>query len=107
MGAVRSNHRDARIDDCLTDRQGVLLIEDVPAPPLVEQCGSPLFVTSEDQSRRNVRRYAAAFGTAWSRRGVANRMGAASTMLADVVGCSCFADRLLPSVPGLVRGGRP
>jgi len=70
METTRSNHRGGRIDDCLSERQGVLFIEDVPAPQLVGQFGSPLFVTSEDQIRRNVRRYASAFGTAWSRRGV-------------------------------------
>ena len=50
-----------RIDDCLSNRDGVLFIEEVAAPELIEQFGSPLFAFSEDQIRRNVRRFRDAF----------------------------------------------
>ena len=55
-----------RIDDCLSNRDGVLFIEEVAAPELIEQFGSPLFAFSEDQIRRNVRRFRDAFEKGWT-----------------------------------------
>lgn len=55
-----------RIDDCLSNRDGVLFIENVASTSLVERFGSPLFVFSEDQIRRNVRRFCDAFEKGWT-----------------------------------------
>jgi diaminopimelate decarboxylase len=55
-----------RLDDCLSARDGVLHVEELAAPTLVERFGSPIFVVSEDQVRRNVRRFRAAFGGGWT-----------------------------------------
>jgi diaminopimelate decarboxylase len=54
------------IDDCLTERDGHLFIEECDAVKIVEQYGSPIFVVSEDQLRRNVRRYRDAFAKWWT-----------------------------------------
>jgi diaminopimelate decarboxylase len=43
-----------RIDDCLSTRDGHLFFEGCDTVELVTQFGSPLFVLSEDQIRRNV-----------------------------------------------------
>lgn len=55
-----------RIDDCLTTRDGHLFIEEVDTVGLVREHGSPVFVVSEDQLRRNVRRFARSFGAGWT-----------------------------------------
>lgn len=55
-----------RIDDCLSNRDGVLFIEGVASTDLVKRFGSPLFVFSEDQIRRNVRRFKHAFERGWT-----------------------------------------
>ena len=55
----------ARIDDCLSVVGGHLTIEGCDAVDLVARFGSPLFVVSEDQVRRNVRRFQAAFTSGW------------------------------------------
>jgi len=57
---------ETRIDDCLSNRNGVLFIEDLASSDLVERFGSPLFVFSEDQVRRNVRRFRDAFEKGWT-----------------------------------------
>ena len=54
------------IDDCLSNRDGVLFIEELDSTELVERFGSPLFVFSEDQLRRNVRRFRDAFEKGWT-----------------------------------------
>src|SRR5262245_51171186 len=54
-----------RIDDCLSTAGGHLKIEGCDAVALLERFGSPLFVVSEDQLRRNARRFATAFGAGW------------------------------------------
>lgn len=54
------------IDDCLSNRDGVLFIEDLASTELIERFGSPLFVFSEDQIRRNVRRFQNAFQKGWT-----------------------------------------
>jgi diaminopimelate decarboxylase len=51
--------------DCLSVRDGRLFVEDCDAAGLVEQFGSPIFVTSEIQLRANVRRLHQAFESAW------------------------------------------
>lgn len=56
----------APLDECLSARQGALYIEDVAATSLAERFGSPLYVVSEDQVRRNARRFQRAFGEAWT-----------------------------------------
>jgi diaminopimelate decarboxylase len=55
----------ARIDDCLSTAGGHLWIEGCDAVDLVQKFGSPLFVVSEDQLRRNARRFVQAFGHGW------------------------------------------
>lgn len=54
-----------KIDDCLSTRKGHLFIEDCDTVDLVEKFGSPLFVISEGQLRRNVRRFHEAFALHW------------------------------------------
>jgi hypothetical protein len=46
-----------RLDDCLSKPNGRLFVEECLTPELVQRFGSPLFVLSEDQIRRNVRRF--------------------------------------------------
>ena len=53
-------------DDCLTARDGVLHIDELAADALVARFGSPLFVVSETQLRRNVARFQRAFGAGWT-----------------------------------------
>ncbi|MGD9317182.1 MAG: alanine racemase, partial [Anaerolineae bacterium] len=53
------------IDDCLSTRDGHLFCEGCDTVELVAKCGSPLFVLSEDQIRRNVRRFQKAFQDGW------------------------------------------
>jgi diaminopimelate decarboxylase len=55
-----------RIDDALSTRDGHLFIEEVDTNDLVKQYGSPIFVVSEDQLRRNIRRFQAAFEAGWT-----------------------------------------
>ena len=57
---------ETRIDDCLSNRDGVLYIEELASTELVERFGSPLFVFSENQIRRNVRRFKNAFEKGWT-----------------------------------------
>ena len=54
-----------RIDDCLSTRDGHLWVEECDAVDLIERFGSPLFVVSEDQVRRNVRRFQRSFQEGW------------------------------------------
>ncbi len=54
-----------RIDDCLSIREGHLWVEDCDAVELARRYGTPLYVVSEDQLRRNARRIGAAFAAAW------------------------------------------
>jgi diaminopimelate decarboxylase len=54
-----------RLDDCLSKRNGHLFVEDCDTLDLVRQFGSPIFVLSEDQIRRNVRRFQQAFQQGW------------------------------------------
>jgi diaminopimelate decarboxylase len=54
-----------RIDDCLSIREGHLWVEECDAVELARRFGTPLYVISEDQLRRNARRIAAAFAAGW------------------------------------------
>ena len=51
----------SRIDDCLSIREEHLWIEECDAVELARRFGTPLYVISEDQLRRNARRIGAAF----------------------------------------------
>ena len=53
------------IDDCLSIRDGVLFIEGCDTRRLAERFGTPLYVMSEDQLRRNVRAFQAEFQRGW------------------------------------------
>lgn len=54
-----------KIDECLSVRNGHLFMEECDTTTLLERFGSPLFVFSEDQLRRNVRRFQHAFSAHW------------------------------------------
>lgn len=54
------------LDDFLSNRNGELYMEKIPAKALVEKFGSPLYIVSEDQVRRNVRRFQDAFSHGWT-----------------------------------------
>ena len=56
-----------KIDDCLSIRNGHLFIEECDTVDLVKEYGSPIFVVSEDQLRRNIRRYKQSFEAGWTR----------------------------------------
>lgn len=55
-----------KIDDCLSIRNGHLFIEECDTVNLVKEYGSPVFVVSEDQLRRNIRRYKRSFEAGWT-----------------------------------------
>jgi diaminopimelate decarboxylase len=84
-----------RLDDCLSKRNDHLFIEACDTIDLVRQFGSPIFVLSEDQIRRNVRRFQTAFQQGWPDGEVkvlpaakANWALAVQRILADE-GCGC------------------
>jgi diaminopimelate decarboxylase len=84
-----------RIDDCLSARDGRLYVEGCDTLDLLREFGSPLFVFSEDQLRRNVRRFRSAFQAGWPDGPVvvmpaakANWLAAIQRILADE-GCGC------------------
>ncbi len=54
-----------RLDDCLSIRDGRLFVEGRAAGDLARSFGTPLYVISEDQLRRNARRHSAAFSSRW------------------------------------------
>ncbi len=54
-----------RLDDCLSVRDRALFVEDCAAEELAQRFGTPLYVVSEDQLRRNARRFADAFAARW------------------------------------------
>jgi diaminopimelate decarboxylase len=55
----------AAIDDCLSIASGRLQIEGCDAAGLAERFGTPISVISEDQLRRNARRFTHALQAAW------------------------------------------
>jgi diaminopimelate decarboxylase len=84
-----------RFDDCLSTRNGHLFIEECDTVDLIHQFGSPVFVLSENQIRRNVRRFQEAFNQGWPDGPVkvlpaakANWISAVQRILADE-GCGC------------------
>ncbi|MEJ2718876.1 MAG: hypothetical protein P8182_17390, partial [Deltaproteobacteria bacterium] len=87
--------RAARIDDCLSTRDGRLFVEECDSVDLVNRFGSPLFVMSEDQLRRTARRFRSSFQQGWPDGPVkvlpaakANWLSALHRILADE-GCGC------------------
>jgi diaminopimelate decarboxylase len=83
------------IDDCLSTRNGHLFIEECDTIDLIQRFGSPLFVLSENQIRRNVHRFQEAFKRGWPDGPVkilpaakANWILAVQRILADE-GCGC------------------
>ncbi len=60
-----SNIRTERIDDCLSIQDGHLFIETCDAAALGRRFGTPIYIVSEDQLRRNVRRFRRAFQERW------------------------------------------
>ncbi len=85
----------SRLDDCLSTRDGRLFIEECDTVGLVGEFGSPLFVMSEDQIRRNVRGFQTTFQEGWPEGLVkvlpaakANWLPAVQRILADE-GCGC------------------
>ena len=84
-----------RIDDCLTARDGRLFVEECDSTALADRFGTPLFVISEDQVRRNTRRFQTSFQQGWPDGRVvvmpaakANWISAIQYILADE-GCGC------------------
>ena len=93
-----------RIDDCLSTRDGHLFVESCDTVDLVREFGSPLFVLSEDQIRRNVRRFQQAFQDGWPD-GPVKALPAAGNRRGRVP-ARCHARALaasLRSLPKLVR----
>ncbi len=83
------------LDDCLSIQDGHLYIEGQDCVDLINTFGSPLFVFSEDQLRRNVRRFKESFSAGWTAGPVkvmpaakANWNLAVQRVLADE-GCGC------------------
>ena len=60
-----STAEHTRIDASLSVRDHELFVEDVSARSLAERFGTPLYVVSEDQLRRNARAFARAFSQRW------------------------------------------
>lgn len=54
------------IDDCLSTKQGHLYIEQFNTLDIVKQFGTPVFVVSQDQLCRNIRRFTKSFEAGWS-----------------------------------------
>jgi diaminopimelate decarboxylase len=54
-----------RLDECLSIREGHLWLEECDTVELARRFGTPAYVVSEDQLRRNARRIGAAFADAW------------------------------------------
>jgi diaminopimelate decarboxylase len=56
---------ESRIDDCLSVRAGHLWIEGCDSVELAARFGTPIYVVSENQLRRNARRLVQAFAGQW------------------------------------------
>ena len=57
--------KGSRIDECLSVREGHLWVEDCDAVELAARFGTPVYVVSENQLRRNARRLVRAFSGQW------------------------------------------
>lgn len=55
-----------RLDECLSIRDGRLFMEECDADALARRFGTPIYVISEDQLRRNARRYRREFEQRWT-----------------------------------------
>jgi diaminopimelate decarboxylase len=64
MSALRDTTA-SRIDDCLSVRDGHLWIEGCDAVELAARFGTPSYVVSENQLRRNAKRLVQAFSSQW------------------------------------------
>jgi diaminopimelate decarboxylase len=99
-----------QIDEALTIRDGHLFIEDVDSVALANRFGTPLFVVSEDQLRRNARAFVRAFDDRWREGPVrilpsikANHALALRHILTDEgMGCDTFGASELSAA---LRGG--
>ena len=109
-----------RLDDCLSVRDGRLFVEGRAAGDLARAFGTPLYVVSEDQLRRNARRHAAAFRSRWPGKFVllpsikANSTLALRKILTDEgTGCDAFGPNELEAAlrtgtdPGLISLNGP
>jgi diaminopimelate decarboxylase len=87
-----------RIDDALSVRDGHLFVEGCDAVDLADRFGTPIYVLSEDQLRRNARRIAGAFSSRWSEGEVrvlpsikANlTLAARAVLTSEGLGCDTF-----------------
>ncbi len=57
--------KEKKIDDCLSTRNGHLFIEDLDTTEIAKEYGTPAFVISENQLRRNIRRFQKGFESNW------------------------------------------
>ncbi|MQA73419.1 MAG: hypothetical protein GEU88_03530 [Solirubrobacterales bacterium] len=64
-GRERVSDEIRQLDDCLSVRAGALYVEDCAAEALAARFGTPLYVVSEGQLRRNARRLQRAFAARW------------------------------------------
>jgi len=55
-----------RLDECLSIREGPSFVEECDANELARRFGTLIHVTSEDQLRRNARRYRSEFEQRWT-----------------------------------------
>ena len=98
-----------RLDSCLSARGGRLFVEDCDAAELARRHGTPVYVISEDQLRRNIRRITEAFRTRWPDGPVhvlpsikANYSLALRWILSqEGAGCDAFGGAELEDVPGI------
>lgn len=89
------NNEVRKLDPCLSVRGDHLFIEECDTIDIAAKFGTPIFVLSEDQIRRNVRRFQTAFQEGWTDGPVkvmpaakANWIAAVQHILADE-GCGC------------------
>jgi len=101
-----------RLDECLSIREGRLFVEDCDANELARRFGTPIHVISEDQLRRNARRYRSEFEQRWTDGTVlvlasikANFALATRLILSqEGLGCDCFGPGELHAA---LEGGVP
>lgn len=84
-----------RLDECLSTQDGQLFIEAYNTLDLLRKFGTPMFVLSENQIRRNVRRFQKSFQEGWPDGPLkvmpaakANWISAVQRILAEE-GCGC------------------
>lgn len=81
------------LDECLSIREGRLFIEECDADELGRRFGTPVYVMSEDQLRRNARRYRREFESRWTEGSIA--------VLASIKANFALATRWILSQEGL------